>query len=71
MGPGSIYYYLKSNSSPEGPFVEFAVNGQFGPEPDECGYVSVANTLTTMPLTSQAQADACVQSFLSFAGSCP
>ncbi|WP_437328996.1 hypothetical protein [Sorangium sp. So ce381] len=72
MGPGSIYYYLKSNSNGhEGPFVEFAVNGQLGPEPDQCGYVSVANTLTSLPLTSQAQADACVQSFLSFAGSCP
>ncbi|AUX33647.1 calcium-binding EGF-like domain-containing protein [Sorangium sp. So ce296] len=72
MGPGSIYYYLKSDANGhEGPFVEFAVNGQFGPEPDQCGYVSVANTLTTMPLTSQAQADLCVQSFLSFAGSCP
>ncbi|HTN83587.1 MAG TPA: calcium-binding EGF-like domain-containing protein [Sorangium sp.] len=72
FGPGSIYYYLKSNANGhEGPFVEFAVNGQFGPEPDQCGYVSVANTLTTMSLTSQAQADACVQSFLSFAGSCP
>ncbi|WP_437331276.1 hypothetical protein [Sorangium sp. So ce394] len=72
MGPGSVYYYLKSDDNGhEGPFVEFAVNGQFGPEPDQCGYVSVANTLTTMPLTSPAQADACVQSFLSFAGSCP
>ncbi|WP_437908646.1 calcium-binding EGF-like domain-containing protein [Sorangium sp. So ce327] len=72
MGPGSIYYYLKSeDNGHEGPFVQFAVNGQFGPEPDQCGYVSVANTLTTMPLTSQEEADACVQSFLRFAGSCP
>jgi hypothetical protein len=72
MGPGSIYYYLKSNDNGhEGPFVEFAVNGQLGPEPDQCGYVSVANTITAMPLTSQAQVDACIQSFLSFAGSCP
>ncbi|WP_437798372.1 calcium-binding EGF-like domain-containing protein [Sorangium sp. So ce693] len=72
MGPGSIYYYLKSkDNGHEGPFVEFAVNGQFGPEPDQCGYVSVANTVTSMPLTSQDQADACIQSFLSFAGDCP
>ncbi|AUX24925.1 uncharacterized protein SOCEGT47_054660 [Sorangium cellulosum] len=72
MGPGSIYYYLKSDSGPEGPWVNFAVNNpQLGPQPDQCGYTSMANTVTAMPLASQAQADACVQSFLSFAGSCP
>lgn len=72
VGPGSIYYYLKSNSDGHsGPFVQFAVNGQFGQEPDMCGVVSVANTLDTRPLVSQAQAEACVVSFKNFAGSCP
>jgi hypothetical protein len=72
LGTGSIYYYGKSGvDGHSGPFVEFAVQGQFGPDPDQCGVVLADDSLTTKALTSKAQADACVQSFLSFAGSCP